>query len=471
MTHHPEPLLPRLLDNERFVASMAENWAVPDREPKLSTGVAASAGAHRAQLSAHYPGRAIVVSAGAAMLRNDDAFFPFRPDSNFVWLTGCNAEDAILVMLPVAGGHDSVLFIPEPFGPGTRGFFADRNHGELWVGPHPGLAEWASSLEIEVRPLARAEEYLAAGVRGTQALAAGRPTDVIPGIPPLSAELLRVLSELRLIKDPWEIAQLREAVDASVTGFRAVAAELDAAADWGGERWLQGTFDRHARTLGNGPGYVSIIAAGPHAPVLHWTRSNGPIRPEDLLLLDAGVELDSFYTADVTRTFPIGGTFSAAQRAVHDLVQSSHEAGLAAVGPGRNFTDFHHASMEVIARGLKDWGLLDVSVDEALSPAGQHHRRYLVCGIGHHLGLDLHDCSHASEAAYQGAEMAPNMVLTVEPGLYFHEHDLTVPPELRGIGVRIEDDVVVTETGSEVLSADLPIDATGLEAWVAAAKR
>jgi Xaa-Pro aminopeptidase len=147
-------------------------------------------------------------------------------------------------------------------------------------------------------------------------------------------------------------------------------------------------------------------------------------------------------------------------------VEKAHRAGLAAVGPGHRFSDFHHASMAVIARGLDDWGLLPVSVDEALSHTGQQHRRYLVCGIGHHLGLDVHDCSKTSREAYEDAEMAPGMVLTVEPGLYFHAHDLTVPPELRGIGVRIEDDLLVTPEGADVLSSALPLTADGLEQWM-----
>jgi Xaa-Pro aminopeptidase len=123
--------------------------------------------------------------------------------------------------------------------------------------------------------------------------------------------------------------------------------------------------------------------------------------------------------------------------------------------------------MEVIAQGLSDWGILPVSVDEALSPEGQHHRRFIVCGVGHHLGIDVHDCASSSHAAYQGARMAAGMVLTVEPGLYFHAFDETLPPELRGIGARIEDDVLVTDRGSEVLSSRLPIDAAGIEAWMA----
>jgi Xaa-Pro aminopeptidase len=163
----------------------------------------------------------------------------------------------------------------------------------------------------------------------------------------------------------------------------------------------------------------------------------------------------------------VGGTFTPAQRRVHDLVEAAHRAGMDQVRPGTTYTDFHFAAMEILARGLHDWGLLPVSVDEALAPEGQQHRRYIVCGIGHHLGLDVHDCGSSSYEQYQDAPLRPGMVMTVEPGLYFHAHDETLPPELRGIGVRLEDDLLVTGTGHEVLSGALPIDATGLEKWAA----
>jgi len=147
-------------------------------------------------------------------------------------------------------------------------------------------------------------------------------------------------------------------------------------------------------------------------------------------------------------------------------VHAAHVAALAEVRPGRPFAAFFHTSFRMIAQTLHDWGLLPVSVDEALSPAGQQHRRYICCGVGHHVGLDVHDCSSASPRAYHQADLEPGMVMAVEPGLYFHPNDLTVPPELRGIGVRIEDNVLVTAGGSEVLSAALPITADGLEQWV-----
>lgn len=463
-----EPLV--LSENLEFVARMAKDWGTPDRAVKVSSGLAASMARHRAFLSDALPGQVLMIHAGQPLVRNDDNFYAFRPDSNFFWLTGCAAEFSVLLMTPSGNGHDCTLFVPAPVYPGSDEFIGDRNYSELWVGSAPGASEWSSALGIDVRPLSQLQSALK-GLPGVKPLVAGRPVDPDHrrAEAPVSADLARVISELRLIKDDWEIAQMRLAVDLTVSGFAAVAAELPAAIRGGGERWLQGTFDRHARTFGNGPGYATIVGGGGHGAVLHWTRTDGPINEGDLVLLDAGVEVTTFYTSDVTRTFPVSGSFSPGQKMVHDLVQAAHEAGLEAVGPGRPFSDFHYAAMEVIAQGLHDWDLLPVSVDEALSDAGQHHRRYLVCGIGHHVGLDVHDCSKAEHDHHYGAPMREGMVLTVEPGLYFHSNDLSLPPELRGIGARIEDDVLVTASGSENLSEALPRDVAGLERWVAEA--
>lgn len=438
---------PRLADVPAFRTAIASGWADADAPVPVVPGAAAAAAEHRAALSARLPGQRVALASGAAPRRSGDTSYEFRADSDVFWLTGCTAESAVLVLEPTVAGHEATLYLPPPAGPGEAAFFTDPDHGELWIGPQPGLASWSAALDLAVRPLGELTV---------------QPTD--------GADLRAVLAELRMVKDDWEVAQLRAAVDATVAGFHAVLAEVPTAlTHTRGERWLQGTFDRHARTLGNGPGYASIVASGPHAPTLHWTRCDGPILPDQALLLDLGVEVDSLYTADVTRTVPPSGRFSPVQRAVHDLVERAHRAGLAAVRPGVSFSEFHHASMEVVATGLSDWGLLPVSVDEALSPTGQQHRRYLACGVGHHLGLDVHDCLGTPREAHADGTLAPGMALTVEPGLYFHAHDRTVPPELRGVGVRLEDDLLVTATGNEVLSAALPIDADGVERWAQAA--
>jgi Xaa-Pro aminopeptidase len=472
---------PRLREIPALAEYLGKGWDVPDRTPPVVTGAAEAAAAHRSMLAASFPGR-IVVAAGQAPVRANDTYYDFRPDSSFAWLTGCTTvEDAVVVI----DGASAVLYLPAPAYPGETGFFTDPAHGELWVGAAPGLADWSSALGIEVRPLSQFNDDV--DPNGASLAGAVATSSVLPGSSVVSGAadpaLAQALSRLRVVKDDWEIGQLRSAVDHTVAGFAAVAGELPVAVIsgsgsftgtgagsglgfGGGERWLQGTFDRYARTVGNGPGYGSIVGSGKHAPTLHWVRCDGPVRPSDLVLLDMGVEANSLYTADVTRTLPASGTFDDAQRRVHDLVERAHRAGLAAVAPGRRFSDFHHACMEVLAQGLSDWGLLPVSVDEALSPSGQQHRRYIVCGVGHHLGLDVHDCARIPWQAYQSGPLAPGTVLTVEPGLYFHAHDLTVPPELRGIGVRIEDDLLVTPSGAEILSGALPITASGLETWL-----
>ncbi|WP_423464766.1 aminopeptidase P family protein [Promicromonospora sp. MS192] len=457
---------PRLVESGGFNDYMARGWGAPDVVVPLPAGAAGAAAAHRARLSERIGAADVVVGAGSAALRNGDVQYGFRADSDFVWLTGAQAEAGVLVLRAVGGGHDATLYLPPPAKPGDPAFFGNAAYGELWVGPSPDLAAWAEALGIPVEPLSALDGVLE-GLGGALATPSV-DADVVRrfGLKP-SEDLSRALSDLRMIKDDWEVAQLREAVDHTVTGFEAVVAELPRAIGGLGERWLQGTFDRHARTFGNGPGYSTIVGSGPHAPTLHWVRCDGPVLPDMPLLLDMGVEASSLYTADVTRTVPPTGTFSTVQRQVHDLVEKAHRAGMAQIRPGVEYLDFHFAAMEVIAQGLHDWGLLDVSVDEALSPGGQQHRRWLVCGVGHHLGLDVHDCAHSDYAAYQAAPLAPGVVMTVEPGLYFHAHDETVPPELRGIGVRLEDDLLVTADGAEVLSDALPIDAAGIERWTA----
>ncbi len=214
-----------------------------------------------------------------------------------------------------------------------------------------------------------------------------------------------------------------------------------------GERWIEGTFFRRARTMGNDIGYDSIVGGGSHAATLHWTDNTGPITPGQLVLLDMGAEATSLYTADVTRTLPVNGTFSAVQRDLYSLVLAAQQAGLDAVRPGAAFRAPHEAAMAVLAQGLADLGLLPVSVEESLSADSRVHARWTLHGTSHMLGLDVHDCAVADTSIYPGGDLEEGMVLTVEPGLYFQEDDLLVPEELRGTGIRIEDDVVVTSDG------------------------
>ncbi len=234
-----------------------------------------------------------------------------------------------------------------------------------------------------------------------------------------------------------------------------------------GERWLEGTFFRRARTMGNDLGYDSIVAGGSHATTLHWTENSGPVTPGELLLLDMGVEGSNLYTADVTRTLPVDGTYTPVQRDLYTLVLAAQQAGIDAVRPGVSFQAPHEAAMHVLAHGLADLGLLPVSAEEALSPDSKVYTRWTLHSTSHMLGLDVHDCAAAAPETYKHGDLAAGMVLTVEPGLYFQEDDLLVPAELRGIGIRIEDDILVTPEGSRNLSASLPREPQAVEEWMA----
>ena len=187
----------------------------------------------------------------------------------------------------------------------------------------------------------------------------------------------------------------------------------------------------------------------------------------ETVLIDAGVERDSLFTADVTRTLPVSGTFSPAQRAVYEVVLEAADAAFEVAGPGVLFREVHAAAMRVIATRLHGWGWLPCSVEESLSAEGQFHRRWMVHGTSHHLGLDVHDCARARQEMYLDGTLRPGMVFTIEPGLYLMPDDLLVPEEMRGIGVRIEDDVLVTENGVENLSEMLPRTPDEIEAWMA----
>jgi Xaa-Pro aminopeptidase len=284
----------------------------------------------------------------------------------------------------------------------------------------------------------------------------------------LAKRVARELAEMRLIKDSWEIEQMRSAVASTQRGFADIARVLKViAGNERGERLVEGAFASRARLEGNGVGYDTIAASGAHACILHWTRNDGTVDSGDLILIDAGVELDSYYTADITRTLPVSGTFTPIQRKVYEGVRAAADAAFAIVKPGITFRDIHAEAMRVIAELTAEWGLLPVSASESLDLENQHHRRYMVHGTSHHLGLDVHDCAEARKSMYMDGIVTAGMVFTIEPGLYFQPDDLTVPEEYRGIGVRIEDNILVTETGAENLSVAIPRTADDIESWLA----
>jgi Xaa-Pro aminopeptidase len=426
--------------------------------------------ARRQALSAAFPGVTLVIPSGRESVRANDTFHPFRPGSDLVWLTGEHDPDAVLVMRPAGGGHDATLYVRPRSPRDTDEFFRDRNYGELWIGRRHTLAEKTAELGVATAALAALPEVLDDLAPGRTATLRGFDPMVDAAVRPAGERdrvLAETLSELRLVKDAWEIAQLRDAIDATVRGFEDVARVLPADRPVS-ERLIDGVFGLRARHDGNTVGYSSIVGAGAHATILHWIRNDGRTAPGQLLLADMGVENRHLYTADVTRTIPVSGQFTPLQRAVYDIVYASQQAGIDAIKPGVEFKAIHEACMRVLAEGLRDLELLPVSVDEAMDSDSQLYRRWTLHGFGHMLGLDVHDCAAARKETYKEGTLGEGYVLTVEPGLYFQPEDELVPAELRGIGVRIEDDVHVTAAGAEVLSAGLPRTAVEVETWLAA---
>lgn len=449
---------------ERLLESMTTGWAERTQELPAPAAGAPYRAERRRRLAARFPGEWLVVPTGGYKVRANDTEYRFRPGTEFAHLVGSHQPDAVLVVDPQG---DAVLYQAPTMDRSTPAFFTDRMYGELWVGPRPSLASTSALLGVETRPLDDLEALKGTAARVVRGYDA-RVEELFPSDEEADRELVTWLSELRLVKDAHEVAQLQEAVDSTVTGFEDVVRQLDAAKATS-ERWIEGVFGLRARVEGNDVGYGSICAAGSHACTLHWTDNDGPVRDGELVLLDMGVEGHELYTADVTRTLPVSGTFTDRQRQVYDLVFAAQEAALAACRPGAGFLDPHRAAMRVLAHGLVELGVLADAEDAEASLAedDQRYRRWTLHGVSHMLGIDVHDCAHARDEAYRHGTLEPGHVLTVEPGLYFQPDDLTVPEDLRGIGVRIEDDVVVTEDGCRNLSAALPRDSAGVEAWMA----
>lgn len=422
--------------------------------------------ARRRALSAKFPGELLVIPTGHEKVRSNDTFYRFRPSSDFYYLTGNVEPDCVLVMEPDGSGHRDILYVEPNPGRADATFFTDRGKGELWVGPRLGVPASEARYRVdECRSLRDLEPTLTAKSGGCSRVVRGY-CHLIDGIfhesAEKDAELATFLSEMRLLKDELEIIELERVIASTKRGFEDVIVRLKKAKS---EREVEGVFNLRARVEGNDVGYGTIAASGAHACVLHWTKNDGLLDKGTLLLLDAGVEGHSLYTADITRTLPISGKFSKEQKKIYKLVLASQKAAFAEVKPGNDFMEPNRAAMRVLARGLEDLGILE-SAEEALKDENQFYKRYSLHNVSHMLGLDVHDCAKARQEAYKFGKLKAGMVLTVEPGLYFQENDLTVPEKYRGIGVRIEDDVLVTETGMRNLSEDIPTEPDEVEAWM-----
>ena len=472
-----EPELPKKASHDVGPPPALLEFMVTEWEPRNDAiealPEAARFRARREALSKLFPGEVLVVGTGHEKIRANDTAYRFRPGTDFYYLTGNTEPDCVLVMTPSGGGHAAVMYVEPNPGKTDASFFTDRVKGELWVGPRLGVPESALRYGLDARAVTQLAEDLDAAVSSRAVVRLLRGIDpALDGRLAVDSERDREfsakLSEMRLIKDEYEIGELERAIESTRRGFEDVLRALPRSRT---ERHVEGVFNLRARVEGNDVGYSTIAAAGRHACTLHWTSNDGPVRPGELLLLDAGVEATTLYTADITRTVPIGGSFSREQREIYELVYAAQEAAFTGCAPGNDFMAPNDAAMKVLAHGLERLGILPMPAEEALLATNMFYKRYSLHGVSHMLGLDVHDCAKAREENYKYGKLEAGMVLTVEPGLYFQPDDKTVPARYRGIGVLIEDDVVITPGGYRNLSAGIPREADAVERWIRECER
>lgn len=458
--------------SEVFAEFMKTGWAPSDLHGIAASPVVTWCVARRAALSEAFPGIRLVIPVGNFKVRSNDTDYRFRPHSAFAYYTGVQGveatADAVLVMEPSESGHRPLLFINPRSTRDTDAFYRDTRYGELWVGRRFTVDEAQVRYEIETRRVDSLAKFLGEKKETLVIREQDKSLDQLIKKHKRENEFATFVSAHRMIKDEYEVNEMQRACDATARGFSDIVRAIPAAVNTPrGERVIEAAFFGRARIEGNDLGYETIAASGSHACILHWIRNDGDVRPGELILIDAGVEMESYYTADITRTLPITGKFSPAQRSLYMLVYEAQRAGFAAVKPGADWADINRASQTVLAHGLADMGVLTVSAEESLRPEVGLHRRWTLHGVSHMLGMDVHDCAQARKDQYTEGRLAVGQVLTVEPGLYIQPDDELFAPEYRGIGIRIEDDVVVTETGCRILSNGLPRHPDDIETWMA----
>jgi Xaa-Pro aminopeptidase len=406
-------------------------------------------------------GGAMLLPAADEKIRNADNHHPFRQDSDFAWVTGFDEpEGAALLFADPAKERSGLVMFVRP---------RDRER-EIWDGLRAGVegavTDYGADAAHPVAEMeAKLEEHLARGGTLWYRLGFSREWDerVVRVIQKLRARIRTgvrapdpvrdpgtVLHELRLVKSPEEVGRLRRA--AEITAEAHMAAMRDGrpgAREYQVQSEIEYAFLRRG---GSGPGYGTIVAAGSNATILHYRAGNAELKSGDLCLVDAGGEFD-LYTADVTRTFPVSGEFSKAQRKAYDVVLAAEEAGIAAVKPGVTIDGLHDLVLKKLVEGMIAIGLLAGKPEERIADGS--YKKYFMHRTSHWLGMDVHDVGSYHVDGNSRA-LVPGNVITVEPGLYVASDDAGAPAEFRGIGIRIEDDILVTKDGHENLTAAVP---------------
>ena len=427
-----------------------------------------------AQMHAQGGGVAIIPTAPEVM-RNADADYPYRHDSYFYYLTGFTEPEATLVL--VAGDKDQAIL-----------FCREKNEErEIWDGYRYGPEAAREAFGVDAAyPIASIDTELPKLMANAPALfyalgSSSRLDDQIKGwlnavraqvragvtAPSAAIDIRVILNEMRLVKDAHETAIMQRAADITAEAHaRAMRCSRVGLREYHLEAELLHEFRRNGSQF---PAYGSIVAAGPNACVLHYRAGDAELRNGELVLIDAGCELDS-YASDITRTFPVNGKFSGPQKTLYEIVLDAQYAAIAATRPGARFTDGHDAALKVLAQGMLDTGLLDKnkvgSPDDVI--ANGDYRQFYMHRTGHWLGMDVYDVGDYRDPAPAGTEkpwrtLAPGMVLTIEPGIYVRPAE-GVPDAFWHIGIRIEDDALVTTDGCDILTRKAPKTVAEIEA-------
>jgi Xaa-Pro aminopeptidase len=414
-------------------------------------------------------GGVAVLAAAPELVKSRDTEVPYRQDSDFFYLTGFLEPGAVAVLTPHDPEHRFTLFV-RPRDPeretwsgvraGVEGarerFGADAAYPIAELDEHlKALVEPADALwygivgdggEMDRRMLG-----LLAGFRGSRPRSGKGPWDL--------RDPAQLLDRMRLIKEPGEVALMREAAELAARGhLAAMRAGRPGVGEWEIQALLDSVFRAHAPD--SGTSFPAIVGSAENATILHYVTNTRRIGEGELVLVDAGAEV-GFYCADITRVFPADGRFTPEQRAVYDVVHRALEAAIAAVRPGAPVTGVHEAARRVLVQGMVELGLLEGEVD-AIIEEEKPFKRFFMHNTSHWLGLDVHDAGGYRDREGEPLPLEPGMVLTVEPGLYIPVAD-DVPAHLRGIGIRLEDDVLVTEDGHEVLTRGVPVDPDEVE--------
>jgi len=427
----------------------------------------------QALLAKMAPASAAIIFAAPEATRSNDSEYPYRQNSDFWYFTGFNEPESALLLIKSADNHShSVLFNR------VRDLTA-----EIWFGRRLGQEAAPEKLAIDrALPWSDINEQLHLLLNGldviyhAQGQYAFADTIVFNALDVLRRGSRQNLSapatltdwrpwvhELRLIKSPEEQAVLREAGRISALAHtRAMQKARPGMYEYQLEGEIHHEFNRHGARF---PSYNTIVGAGDNGCILHYTENESQMRDGQLVLIDAGCELKG-YAGDITRTFPVGGKFTAPQRALYDIVLAALYRALALYRPGTSIREVTAAAVEVMVTGLVKLGILHGDVDVLI--AENAHRQFFMHGLSHWLGLDVHDVGHYG--VDRDRLLEPGMVLTIEPGLYIAP-DADVPAEYRGIGIRIEDDIIITAEGNENLTDTVVKDADDIEALMAAAKR